>query len=264
MRNILKFLPMLIVTILIVLFWLDDFVAFMITIFLFFLFIPAIIAAVYFTIKSYRLSNRWQKGLFVWGIFNLLFFFTYLSFRLPTQRCSATLMAEHYEKNAKEMEEVIEYIDKSLDDSTSIQLEFEHGKASIFHVASKVDPFISCHWDDAEVKKDSLMRVVGLTSDEYDNIHSRLSSIDCIGFKMSKSHLKNETIINFRRVGMGMYSFILYNRPMNQDEKDNYMNDGQYIPYNEKVVFMYDGGAIGRQVFPNDEKEGFLLRHKPW
>ena len=145
MRNILKFLPMLIVTILIVLFWLDDFVAFMITIFLFFLFIPAIIAAVYFTIKSYRLSNRWQKGLFVWGIFNLLFFFTYLSFRLPTQRCSATLMAEHYEKNAKEMEEVIEYIDKSLDDSTSIQLEFEHGKASIFHVASKVDPFISCH-----------------------------------------------------------------------------------------------------------------------
>ena len=255
---------MLIVTILIVLFWIDDFVAFMITFFLLFLSIPAIIAAVYFTIKSYRLSNRWQKGLFVWGIFNLLFFLAYLLFRLPTQRCSVPLMAEHYEKNAKEMEELIEYIDKSLDDSTSVHLEFEFGKASIFHVASKGDPFMSCHWDDAEVKKDSLMRVVGLTRDEYDNIHSRLSSIDCIGFEMTKSHLKNETIIHFRRVGLGMYSFILYNRPMNQDEKDNYMNDGQYIPYNEKVIFMYDGGAIGRQVFPNDEKEGFLLRHKPW
>jgi hypothetical protein len=81
---------------------------------------------------------------------------------------------------------------------------------------------------------------------------------------MSKSHLKDETIINFRRVGMGMYAFIVYNRLMNQDEKDYYMNDGQCIPYNEKVVFMYGGGAFGMQVFPNDEKEEFLLRHKPW
>lgn len=264
MRNLLKFLSMLIVTVLIVLFWIDDFIAFMIAISLFFLFIPAIIAAIYFTIKSWRLSNRWQKGLFGWGIFNLLFLLAYLVFRLPAQRCSVPLMAEHYEKNAKNMEELIEYIDKALDDSAAICLEFEHGKASIFHVASKGDSLMSCHWDDAEMKKDSLMKVVGLTRDEYESIYSRLRSIDCIGFEMNKSHLKNETIINFRRVGMGMYSFVLYNSPMNQDEKDKYLNDGQYIPYNEMVVFMYGGGAFGLQTFPNEEKETFLLKHKPW
>ncbi len=264
MRNILKFLPMLIVTIIIILFWIDDFVAFMITFFLFFLSIPAIIAAIYFTIKSYRLSNRWQKVLFVWVIFNLLFFLAYLLFRLPTQRCSVPLMAEHYEKNANDMEELIKYIDKSLDDSTSIHLEFEFGKASIFHVASKGDSLMSCHWDDAEIKKDSLMRVVGLTHEEYENIHHRLNSIGCIGIEMSKSHLNDGTIINFRRIEMGMYSFILYNRPMNQEERDRFMNDAQYIPYSDKVVFLYGGGAFGMQVFPKEDKKDFLLKHKPW
>ncbi len=37
-----------------------------------------------------------------------------------------------------------------------------------------------------------------------------------------------------------------------------------YIPYNDKVIFEYMGGAIGPQYFPEGEKEEFLLKHKPW
>ena len=47
MPKILKFLPMLVVSILITIFWIDDFVAIAITVFGFVLSIPAIIAAIY-------------------------------------------------------------------------------------------------------------------------------------------------------------------------------------------------------------------------
>lgn len=264
MRVFLKSLAFLLVTILILLFWIDEFVAFMIAIFGFLLFIPSILAVIYITITSRRLLNKSQKFFFCWGILIGVFLVSYFVFQRPKQQCNANIMAEHYLKHTKEMEDLILYLDKALDDSASIQLEFEFGKASIFHVAAKGDSLMSCHWDDAEEKKDSLMSVVGLSSIEYEKIYDSLHSLDCIGVEMTKAHLNAETIINFRRVGMGMYSFILYSKPMTNKEKEKYMSDEMYIPFSERVVFMYAGGAIGTQTFPKGEKEGFLKDHRPW
>ena len=73
MRNVLKVIPMLLITALLVLFWIDDFAGVMVAALFFWLFIPALIAAVYFMIKSRRLSNVAQKILFGIGVFNLLF-----------------------------------------------------------------------------------------------------------------------------------------------------------------------------------------------
>ena len=92
---------MLVVSILITIFWIDDFVAIAITVFGFVLSIPAIIAAIYLTIASRKFSDRWQKALFIWGIFNLLFFCAYLIFRHPAQGCNANMMAKYYENNSE-------------------------------------------------------------------------------------------------------------------------------------------------------------------
>lgn len=255
---------MLLVTILILLLWIDTFVSFMVAFLGALLLIPSIIAVIYITIASRRMENKSQKILFGWGIFIILSFIAYWTFQHPKQQCNATIMAEHYEKHSKEMEQFISYLDSALDDSTSVQLEFEFGKASIFHVAAKRDSVWSYHEDDAEEKKDSLMQVIGLTPAEYEKIHDYLSSMDYVGVEMTKSHLNAETVINFRRVGMGMYSYVLYNTPLSTKEKEKYMSDDMYIPYSEKVVFMYGGGAFGRQTFPSEEKEAFLKEHKPW
>lgn len=264
MRNVLKVIPMLLITALLVLFWIDDFAGVMVAALFFWLFIPALIAAVYFMIKSRRLSNVSQKILFGLGIFNILFLITYCAVRVPMQRCDAETMAKHYEKHGEEMELLASYLDKALDDSACVHLEFENGKASIFHVSAKGDSLLSQHWDDAETKKDSLMNVVGLTLEEYHEIRNRLKDVGCIGITMYKPHLNEGVEINFRRIGMGMYSYILYNRPLTQEEKDHYMNNAMYIPYSEKTIFLYGGGAFGSQHFPDKEKEKFLRTHKPW
>ena len=81
--------------------------------------IIAIIYAIYQTITSRKLSDKWQKVLFTWGIFNLLFFCAYIVFWYPIQGCNANKMAEHYDKNSQKIEE----LKKLKDDITQDQEE---------------------------------------------------------------------------------------------------------------------------------------------
>ena len=174
-------------------------------------------------------------------------------------------MAEHYEKNKKEMEELVEYADRALDDSAYVDLEFEDGEAAIFHISSKGNSNIASYWnDEAEQKKDSLMSVVGLTPEEYEDICQRLDRIGCIGIEKYTSHPNGKTTLYFCRVGMGRYSFILFDNPISQEEKDEFMKSYEYIPYSDRVIFQYGGGAFGKQYFTKEEREEFLSGHQPW
>ena len=265
MKNVLKFIPMLCVSFLILCFWLNPFLGMLSLLGFCWLFVPAIIVSIYFTIASCRLRDRWQKGLFAWGMFNVLFFGASLIHESRIQQCDAFFMAKHYEKNKKEMEELVEYTDRALDDSIYVHLEFESGEVAMFHISSKGDSYIRQSWNDEAVRrKDSLMRVVGLTPEEYGNIRQRLDRIDCIGIAKDTSHPNGKTVIYFRRVGMGMYSFILFDNPINQEEKDRFVKGGEYIPYSDRVIFQYGGGAFGKQYFTTEEREEFLSKHQPW
>jgi hypothetical protein len=42
------------------------------------------------------------------------------------------------------------------------------------------------------------------------------------------------------------------------------MNFKSYIPYNNRVIFEYESGAIGSDSFPKKGKEKFMSKHKPW
>ena len=265
MRNLWKFITMLCVTFLILCFWLHPFLGLLALFGFCWLFIPAIIVSIYFTIASCRLRDRWQKGLFAWGVFNVLLFWACWEYELSMQECDAFFMAEHYEKNKKEMEELVEYADRALDDSTYVDLEFEGGEVAMFHISSKGDSYIRQSWNGEAVRrKDSLMKVVGLTPEEYEEISHHLDRMGCIGIEKDTSHPNGKTVIYFRRVGMGMYSFILFDNPINQEEKDRFMKGGEYIPYSDRVIFQYGGGAFGKQYFTTEEREEFLSKHQPW
>ena len=264
-KNVLKFIPMLCVSFLILCFWLNPFLAMLSLLGFCWLFVPAIIVSIYFTIASCRLRDRWQKGLFAWGMFNVLFFGASLIHESRIQHCDAFFMDKHYEKNKKEMEELVEYTDRALDDSIYVHLEFEGGEVAMFHISSTGDSYIRQSWNDEAVRrKDSLMKVVGLTPEEYGSIRQRLDRIDCIGIAKDTSHPNGKTVIYFRRVGMGMYSFILFNNPINQEEKDEFMKSYEYIPYSDRVIFQYGGGVFGKQYFTKEEREEFLSKHQPW
>ena len=262
MKQVLKFIPLLATTIIILLYFYDKFMADLIFIFFFFIVLPVIGASIVLFIKSFSFANTSWKVYFVWGVIDILLVVVYNVFEAPNNVCDPDIMAEHYEKNALKMKELIQYTNQALDDSAAIQLEFEHGDISIFHVFSKNISW-SEHWDkDAEGKKDSLMALVGLTSDELEEIEDRLDEMGCIGIRVGKH--RASCTIDFRRVAMGLYSYILFDEPMDEKEKEYYMGDPAYIPYSETVVFEYGGGAIGPQTFPSAQRDSFLSAHKPW
>ena len=234
----------------------------LIFIFFFFIVLPVIGASIVLFIKSFSFANTSWKVYFVWGVIDILLVVVYNVFEAPNNVCDPDIMAEHYEKNALKMKELIQYTNQALDDSAAIQLEFEHGDISIFHIFSKNISW-SEHWDkDAEGKKDSLMALVGLTTDELEEIQDRLDELGCIGIRVGKH--RASCTIDFRRVAMGLYSYILFDEPMDEKEKEYYMGDPAYIPYSETVVFEYGGGAIGPQTFPSAQRDSFLSAHKPW
>ena len=261
MANILKLLPKLIVSILIAIFWIDYYVAGTIVIFGFIIIVPAIIYAIYQTITSRKLSDKWQKVLFTWGIFNLLFFCAYIVFWYPIQGCNANKMAEHYDKNSQKIEELVKYIEEAQDDSTVLVLEFSQEDVSRFHISTNKGSCETCG-EDAGIKKDSLMQEVGLTHNEYENIRAQLNEINCIGIVSNKIYPEDGVTIYFKREGWGMYSFIIHNSPINQKQKDMYMNFKSYIPYNNRVIFKYESGSIGSDSFPKKGKEKFMSKHK--
>ena len=221
-------------------------------IFSFFLFIIAFI-------KSCRFKTMWHKVMFVCGIATFLLFIACSLIPNPKSSCNPDIMAKHYEEHKAEMREFCDYMQSVLDDSTAIQLEFEGNKQGIFSVKSADSDSFS--WGvDSDSKRDSLMQVVGLTEEEYVNIRKKLKTMGCIGVEASRNYPESMEIW-FRRIGMGMYSFVLYKRPMNKEEKENALNDDMLIPYNDSTLFHYGGGAIGLQVFPKGEKEAFLKKH---
>ena len=221
-------------------------------IFSFFLFIIAFI-------KSCRFKTVWHKVMFVCGIATFLLFIACSLIPNPKSSCNPDIMAKHYEEHKAEMRELCDYMQSVLDDSTAIQLEFEGNKQGIFRVKSADSDSFS--WEvDSDSKRDSLMQVVGLTEEEYVSIRKKLKTMRCIGVEASRNYPES-TEIWFRRIGLGKYDFVLYNRPMTKEEKENALNDDTLIPYNDSTLFQYGGGAIGLQVFPKGEKEAFLKKH---
>ena len=86
--------------------------------------------------------------------------------------CNPDIMAEHYDEIKSGLHDLIDYTSQSLDKGAQMQLEFKHGKISMFHVIGENDSIWSYNWDiHSEDRIDSLMQVVGLNHE-----NSRISN----------------------------------------------------------------------------------------
>ena len=247
--GILKLIPFAIVTAIIVLLWVDDFLCFILSFFCFWITLPAIVLSIVFFIMGLRWRDIWQRIAVVWGVLNLLMLILYFLI--------------HYEEYHTEMEALHRYVQSAIADSCEITLEFKGNRLEMFHVRDSNGNY-SAHWNkEARQQRDSLMAVVGLSQEEYQNIRKQLKDMGCIGIEYTQSSPEWLTIW-FRRVGFGLYSYYILNHPATDEEKSSAMEDWLPIPYNDHCFFRYDGGAVGPISFPKEVREDFLKKHKPW
>lgn len=98
------------------------------------------------------------------------------------------------------------------------------------------------------------MNISGLNELEFKYIKNALKSCHCIGIETC---LPDYCEIWCTRVGMGMYSYRIYLRPLDEEEQTYYLNDCHCIPYNDHVLFMFDS-SIGTDTFTKEQREHYL------
>lgn len=260
-KNILKLIPFLIITLINIGILMDDIRILFFCILLWWIVIIPVVLSMVFFIGSIHCSNAWERTIVIWSTLNTMLFALCLFADNTDKNCTPDTMAEHYDAHSNDMEKLHNYVKTAIDDSCSIDLEFDGRRADRFHVKNITTKISQKHWDEeAELLKDSLMTIVGLTEEEYKNIRKQLKDMDCLGIKFSQLSSDRMTIY-FCREGMGLYSYNIYSRPLTEKEECNAIEDLALIPYNEHCIFEYGGGAIGPQTFTTEEKEEFIKRN---
>ena len=103
-------------------------------------------------------------------------------------------------------------------------------------------------WD-LEIKTermDSILKPIGWTRETLKTLKDKLDNADCIQIESGEP-----TKIGFKRSGMGMYSFNVFDKPIPDNLIEQYNDSWTYILVNKRLALEYGGGAIGSQCFYN-------------
>lgn len=199
---------------------------------LFFITIPITGFWIYSFIKSVRRRTKTDRVLLFFHIADLLLIGMMIWLdTIPARNCNAEIMAEHYETYGQEMRNVVEQARDMIPDVGG-ELVYEFGDSS--YVSYEPVPSYK----------------------QLDKLKELLESVGCIGIETDNRCERDCAVIRFRRKGMGLYSFRLYDEPLTLAQQDSLNANERLIVYNDSTVFEFSGGVIGVQHFV--EKQEFL------
>lgn len=212
--------------------------------------IPAFIVSFISFLGSLRCNTKHKKILLALHAVNILLL-SYLFFS-PANRCDADIMEDHYIEYGDNMEQIYRNLYNKLTPGSSVDIEFEHGGVSIFHLSDSADNK-DLNWDPSEEKIDSLLIKSGLDRSSLKWLEKELDEIDCISISM-RAAPDAPVYIGFRRIGMGMYGYQIYQKPLSPEKQKEINESDASIVYSPHVVFQYAGGAIGSQNFTGKDE----------
>lgn len=190
----------------------------------FYITIPIIGLWIYSFAKAVVQHTKTDKILLRFHVADLLLLgIIVYTFNLPSRKCDAFIMAEYYKgENGYWMRNIADRYRHMLPDSSRIVVEFGDDSVSQSDVLSEQD-----------MKK----------------LKSELEDCGCIGIDINNYSSPNYSVLRFRRIGMGIYSFRLYDHPLTREQQDSLNANECLIVYNDSTVFEFGGGVFGVQYF---------------
>lgn len=167
-------------------------------------------------------------------------------------KCDAEIMEQHYIKYGDRMEQIYIDLKNKLKSGCSVSIEFENGNVSIFHFSDGINE-MELNWDPSQEKIDSLLCESGLDRSAFERLEQNLAEIGCISISTQPDSVGSYSI-GFRRIGMGMYYYRIYNKPLSLEDQKEVSHSNTSILYSPTVSFNYAGGAIGNQIFIGKEE----------
>ena len=175
----------------------------------------------------------------------ILFIFLFI---LSLDHSSKEELIENYEAKHKEINEVKRYINSVVSSNKAVEIEFDNTKSiPIFHV------FSNGNWDNNwnvemdSKKTDSLLWKAGWTRKTLLTLKEKLKAADCMSAQSGEPCL-----IGYHRSSMGKYSYLIFNKNLNDSQKEIFDDKCTHIFYKDNVVLEYVGGAFGMQCFEGD------------
>lgn len=170
---------------------------------------------------------------------------------------SVTDLKENFEKNKTEINELKRYFNEIVPKNRFVEIEFENdntlgrfGIKVLDSTAGNPNGPMFLEWDlkTNTAKMDSLIEPMGWTRETLKTLKEKLDKADCIQIESGEP-----TKIGFKRSGMGIYSFNVFDQPIPDNLIEQYNDSCTYILVNRKLVLEYGGGAFGSQCFYNLE-----------
>ncbi|MHC8948880.1 hypothetical protein [Sphingobacterium hungaricum] len=193
--------------------------------------------------------------------------FMLLMISLP--RSSKKDLIENYENKKAEIEKLKQEYSKLIPEDYVVEIEFEP-ESKILTVPEQISINIySLSIEDSDLTGEPIQKYTTISqnrdllpnSEELDTvlkslawsretlarIKSLLDEANCISIENGEI-----TTIGFARSGMGMYSYKLFDKPLNQQQEERYDDRCQYIYYKDHVVLEYGSGAFGQECFERE------------
>lgn len=198
--------------------------------FLFFITLPVIGFWIYSFIKSIKRRSKTDRVLLFFHIADLILLGLIICLaNSPVRDCSAEIMAEHYEKYGNEMRNVAKQAREMIPDCGG-EIVYEFGDSS--YVSHEPVPSFK----------------------QLEKLKEQLENVGCIGIETDNRGERDCTTLRFRRRGMGLYSFRLYDKPLTRKQQDSLNANECLIVYNDSTVFEFGSGVWGAQIFVGKQK----------
>ncbi|MCE3255783.1 MAG: hypothetical protein K0R25_1277 [Rickettsiaceae bacterium] len=161
----------------------------------------------------------------------------------PSQPLKESLK-KNYEIHKEEITDLKHYFE-SITDNGKIKVSIEYKWNGIDHLCANGDCFHS-----SDENKDSLNKIIselGWNNETIKTLRKKLKAANCIS--ISNNILRQGLQVGFKRRGMGMYFYVVFDKDLTEEEIKKFSNDCDFIYYKNNIVLEYGGGVIGPQCF---------------
>lgn len=203
------------------------------------------------------MNKIWKWILVVLGVFVLMaiaWFVSLLSaFGFFDKAYSTDELKANFEEKKVEIYELKRFFNKIVPKDRFVEIEFSgddklvrFGIKALEATAGDVTGPMFLEWDlsTRTVKMDSLIKPMGWSRATLEELKEKLDNANCIQIESGEP-----AKIGFKRSGMGMYFFNVFDNPMPDSLKRYYNESCTHIYVGPKLALEYAGGAVGPQCF---------------
>ena len=158
-------------------------------------------------------------------------------------------MENCYLENRSEMRRIIKEVKTWVPDSVPVEIVYEKD-GSLDAFASSYNTINFNNYDHQHGRlADEELTKIGLSGKQLDLLFKWLKGVGCHGILLNASTVPPSTSLYFRRDTTGLFSFILYDKPLTEKEKADIDEHPNMIPFGD-VAFLYEPSNKSDKTFP--------------